>query len=380
MLNIYNFSTANLFKITKEVIFLAGTPRRKQKILFLLRILWERTDSNHPMTVTELSEELARHGIESERKSLYRDLEALNDAGFTVRSLRSKDTRYYLENRPLSQNDCLLLSNLLRIAPTVPRKRKPEVEKKLRTLVSLPQQRDSFANLLTVIPETAVTERIYSKVEALFEAILTGVKVRFFYQGAVLREHRIPHRFEHFQTVSPYRLVWSEGYYLVAADPEGDLVFYRVDRMEELSLTSQPAADIREVGGDLDFDLNQYIKGYFTSLEEAEHLIFRVTESFLPAAERRFPSDAVIESAADGSYLLSCDVPADDALFGWLLLHGGEIRLLWPAPLVSRLRVLSEAAMLSYPVDDEAESGINYEERGNTVDKSEKMRYNRDNK
>ncbi len=357
---------------------MAGTPRQKQKTLLLLRILWERTDETHPLTVRDLSEELARYGIESERKSLYRDLEALTQAGFTVGTVRAKDTRYYLARRPLSQSDCLLLSNLLRISPTIPRKRKPEIEKKLRTLVSLPGQRDSFANLLTVIPETAVTERIYSKVEALFGAILSGVKVRFFYQGSVLREGRAAHRFDRSQTVSPYRLVWSEGYYLVAADQNGDIVFYRVDRMEELSLTTLPVTDIREVGGDLDFDLNQYIKGYFTALDESEHLIFRVAESFLPAAERRFPSDAVIESAADGSYLLSCDVPADDALFGWLLLHGEEIRLLWPAPLVSRLRALSRAAMLSYPVDDEAESGINYEENGNTVDKSKKMRYNKD--
>ena len=355
---------------------MAGTPRQKQKVLFLLRILCERTDAEHPMTVSELAAELSRFGIESERKSLYRDLAALSDAGYSVGTVRSKDTRYYWAGAPLDSRELLLLSNILRIAPMVPRKRKPELEKKLRLLSPATQQKEAFANLLSIIPESAVTEKLYSKVEILFEAILSGVKVRFSYRGAVLQEQSFRRRVAPSQTVSPYRLVWSDGYYLVASDADGDIGFYRVDRMEELSVTEIASADIREVGGDLDFDLNQYIKGYFASLEDSVHMIFRVSESFLQAAERRFPSDSVIESSADGSWLLSCDVPADEGLFGWLLLHSDEIRLIYPNALILRLRAYSQASILSYGVDDTAESGINFEETGNTVDKRKKMRYN----
>ncbi len=331
---------------------MAGTPRQKQKTLLLLRILCERTDEEHALTLSELADELARAGIESERKSLYRDLNALTEAGFTVGTVRSKDTRYYWADRPLTRNDCLLLSNLLRIAPVVPRKRKPELEKKLRALAPVTCQREAFADLLSVIPESAVTERVYSNVEVLFNAILSGVKVRFTYKGSVLRESFPRRRTARHQTVSPYRLVWSDGYYLVAADDDGDLAFYRVDRMEELTVTSLAASDIREVGGDLDFDLNQYIKGYFASLEDPIRMIFRVSEGFLPGAERRFPSDSVIEPAVDGSYLLTCDVPADEALFGWLLLHSEDIRLLYPEAIVARLRQFSRTSAAVYRGDD----------------------------
>lgn len=332
---------------------MAGTPRQKQKTLLLLRILCERTDAAHPMTLAELAEELNRVGIESERKSLYRDLSALNDAGFTIGVVRSKDIRYYWADRPLSRNDCLLLSNLLRVAPLVPRKRKPELEKKLRTLAPAGLQRESFADLLSVIPESAVTERVYSNVEVLFDAILSGRKVRFTYRGSVLSEHTVRRRSVLYQTVSPFRLVWSDGYYLVAADEECEIAFYRVDRMEELTVTPHAAVDIREVGGDLDFDLNQYIKGYFASLEDPVHMIFRVTEGFLLRAERRFPSDSVIETAVDGSYLLTCDAPADEALFGWLLLHGEDIRLLYPESTVARLREYARSASLAYGAETE---------------------------
>ncbi len=355
---------------------MAGTPRQKQKVLLLLRILWERTDEQHPLTLTELGEELARAGIPWERKSLYRDLKALSDAGFPVGTVRSKDTRYYLENRPLSQPDILFLSNLLRITPMISRKRKPELERKLRLLTPVPCQRDATTDLFSLLPDSAVTERVYSKVELLFHSILSEKKVRFFYKGSVLQEGAFRRKGLLHQTVSPYRLVWSDGYYLVASDEAGNLNFYRVDRMEELTVTSHVAVDIREVGGDLDFDLNQYIKGYFASLEDPVHMIFRVSERFLSGAERHFPSDSVIESTADGSYLLTCDIPADDALFGWLLLHSDDVCLCYPQALVSRLQAISGTAARIYETIDTAESGINYEETGNTVDKLKKISYN----
>ncbi len=326
---------------------MSGTPRQKQKALLLLRILCEQTDREHPLTLSELADLLHQSGIESERKSLYRDIRALNDAGFTVGTVRSKETRYYWADRPFTRSDCRLLSNLLRIAPVIPRKRKPELEQKLHCLAPKECQTEVFKDFLSVIPDSAVTERVYSNVETLLDAIGTGKRVRFLYKGSVLAEHSRRKTVCH-QTVSPYRMVWHDGYFLVGADQDDALVFYRVDRMEEVVILSDHATDLREVGGDLDFDLNQYVKGYFTSLEDPIHMVFRVSESFLPAAEQWFPSDSFVEPAVDGSYLFSCDIPAEERLYGWLMIHSEDVRLLYPESVVERLRDFSRAAIGAY--------------------------------
>lgn len=356
---------------------MAGTPNQKQKTLYLLRMLSERTDAEHAMTVAEMTEALAKLGIESERKSIYRDLRALSDAGFSVGTIRSKDTRYYWQDRPLTREDCVTLMHLLHVCSSLPRKRKLELEKKIRAMLPLPQQRASRAPLLTVVSEGSVTERIYSNVELLYQAIRSGVRIRFTYKTSSLQE--IFPRRQHsprLQTVSPYRVVWSDGYYLIGADSDDDLVFYRVARMEGITLTSLPSADIRTVGGDLDFDLEQYIKGSFSALADLDHMIFRVSEGFLNVAERRFPTDSQVEPAESGWCLLTCDAPADESLFGWLLQHSGEIRLIYPESLILRLQAMAHRAASDYALSDAAECGINFEENGNTVDKPKKMRYN----
>ena len=335
---------------------MAGTPLQKERPLHLLRILRERTDAEHPMSLAELSEALTQFGVSGERKALYRDLRALKQAGFSVCTVRSKDVRYYWDGSPFSRQDLILLSNLIRISSSVPRKRKLELEKKLRSFTALPRQRDCSAEYLSVFPDGTVTERTYSNVERLVEAIRAGKQVRFSHKGSALRD-MTPRRkpVQTAQTVSPYRLVWSEGYYLVGADENGELCFYSADRIEGLTVTDRAVTDLREIGGDLDFDLDQYVKGVFSSLEDPVHMIFRVSEAFLSAAERRFPSDSVIESAGEFHYLLTCDVPADEGLFAWLLLHSADIRLLYPDFLVRRLEELSKGAFDLYGKNDSAE-------------------------
>lgn len=324
---------------------MAGKPKQKQKILFLLRILYEKTDEQNGLTLTELLAELEKADVKCERKSLYRDLDALSEAGFTVGVHRSKETRYYWANRSVSPGDVAFLVHLLQSAPMISRKRKQEWKKKLNGLIPTAYQKKNPINALTVLPDYSVSERVNSMAEVLFDAIQRRNKVRFSYRDSVA-SHRRPRSRQ--CTVSPYRLVWKDGYYLVAADEDRVLTFYRVDRMENLSLTPQTAVDIYEVGGDLDFDLNQYILGYFASLDDPIHTIFRVSPSFLSTAERFFPTDATVEPAVDGSFLLTCEIAADETLFGWLLLHSEEIRLLYPESLVTQIRAFSQSSFRTY--------------------------------
>ena len=54
---------------------------QKAKLLHLYQILLRQTDEDHPLTVAQLIEELARWDIKAERKSIYDDLESLRQFG-----------------------------------------------------------------------------------------------------------------------------------------------------------------------------------------------------------------------------------------------------------------------------------------------------------
>ena len=56
---------------------MANKANQKLKLLYILEMLRQKTDENHPISTKDIIAELARYDIEAERKSIYRDIEIL---------------------------------------------------------------------------------------------------------------------------------------------------------------------------------------------------------------------------------------------------------------------------------------------------------------
>ena len=72
---------------------------QKQKLLYLQKILLEKTDEEHALSMTELIRELEHYDIQASRKSVYDDMEILQHFGLDICRIRSRTTRYYIGNR-----------------------------------------------------------------------------------------------------------------------------------------------------------------------------------------------------------------------------------------------------------------------------------------
>ena len=75
---------------------MAKSANQKMKLLYLMRILLEKTDESHPMSVPEMITELALYDISAERKSIYSDIEYLTQFGFDIISRKGKNAGYAL--------------------------------------------------------------------------------------------------------------------------------------------------------------------------------------------------------------------------------------------------------------------------------------------
>lgn len=57
---------------------------QKLKLMYLLNILFEKTDSEHSLTVPDLINELKKYDINAERKSIYNDIDSLKSYGIDI--------------------------------------------------------------------------------------------------------------------------------------------------------------------------------------------------------------------------------------------------------------------------------------------------------
>ena len=82
---------------------------QKLKLIYLMKILLERTDEAHSITMHEIVDALAAYGISAERKSLYNDIENLRIYG--VYSCARKPRFQNAGNRHSRNGKPLLLLN-----------------------------------------------------------------------------------------------------------------------------------------------------------------------------------------------------------------------------------------------------------------------------
>lgn len=68
--------------------------KSKVKVLYLLKILREETNAEHGLTMPQIIQKLAEHGVSAERKSIYADLDALREFGVDVRTYRTSPVEY----------------------------------------------------------------------------------------------------------------------------------------------------------------------------------------------------------------------------------------------------------------------------------------------
>jgi hypothetical protein len=69
------------------------------RLLYLLKILSERTSVENPLTTPQIIEALWEYGIKIERRALYDDIEALCEFDYEVVAVKSRIYGYYLKTR-----------------------------------------------------------------------------------------------------------------------------------------------------------------------------------------------------------------------------------------------------------------------------------------
>ena len=86
---------------------------QKLKLLYIVKILQEKTNDNVGITASELIKELEKYDIKAERKSIYTDMEALQNFGYDIVNSKSKENGgYRMASRSFELPELKLLVDL----------------------------------------------------------------------------------------------------------------------------------------------------------------------------------------------------------------------------------------------------------------------------
>ncbi len=326
----------------------------KMKLLFVFKLLRKYSDDEHPVSAVELCRLLEQEGIGTERKSVYRDLDALTKFGVDIVYTRSPRQGFFIAKRDFELAEVRLLMDAVLTAPFITNKKTADLTDKLCELLSCHQAETVLKQIYVDQRIKFDNEEIYYNIDAINRAVAQHKKVSFSYHHRVIADRKAQLDEGREFIISPYALLWANDKYYLAGNYEkyDTISNYRLDRMKRIALTAMEARPFREVCSYRDyFDTADYLRRTFNMYNgEQQRIALRCSNNLLETIIDKFGGDIEFSCHDSNAFTVRTSVYVSDGLIEWLLQYGDRVIVLSPQTLKDEMLKRIEAMQAAYQI------------------------------
>lgn len=326
---------------------LSNAGKNQLKLLKVLEILMSKTDENHPLGVKDIMDLLEQDGISTERKSIYQYIKLLESNGVDIITDRQRQNRYFIGQRQFELPELKLLIDAVLAAKFISVKKTDVLIGKLITMASVHQSiKLKQQAILTRRPKTD-NEKILLVVNDLHEALAQGCQVKFKYFDTTVHHTKRYRKDGAYYTVSPVTLLWDDDkYYLITYNPSYQkFVTYRIDKMEQLELTSIKALQVPS-----ELDLNAHVAQIFSMFGgQGESVTLKVHQKLIDTVRETFGHHVVTLPLDAEHFTIQVDVQLSPTFYGWLFTFGDQITILNPPSVIDAYKHEITKTLALYP-------------------------------
>lgn len=316
---------------------------KKLALLRILQILWTESDVDHPLHQGRIAELLeARFGIAVERKAIGRNLTLLRDAGLEI---ENGGGGFYLASRLFEDSELQLLIDGVLASRHISVSHSRELINKICTLSNRYFPRH-VANIHSV-GEWNKTENktLFYHIEVVDEAIERGKMVTYDYNkyGTDRKLHKTS-----VQRITPYQLILhNQRYYIMGySDYWGHIVYHRMDRITNMTVSEFDAVPIRCVKGFSDGinyrDISTAMPYMYA--EPPVRVTLLADAKLMDQVVDWFGDEITVREVGDDTVEVGVHA-APTAMLYWALQYAASVEVLAPADLRARVaKTLAEAS------------------------------------
>lgn len=322
-----------------------STPQ-KIKMLKLMELLRENSDEEHPLKTNELCALLGKLGISCDRRTLSKDIAALNECGYEILSImQGHDKAYYIADRSFSLAELKILIDAVQAASFISESKTKNLIDKIAALGNNHRAELLHGSMVCFNSRKHSNEQIYYSVESLEEALRKHQKVSFIYFDLNENKEKVYRREKSRYVVDPVALVYNEdNYYLMCFSAKhNDIVNYRVDRMEQVRVEAEPADQRAVIHAT---DVADYTEQAFKMYNGKQATVtLEFSKELIGVVYDKFGEDTEIWQEEDGKYTAIVRVQISPTFWGWLFQFGG--RMLLKMPIVLRAEMERQLKLLA---------------------------------
>ena len=320
----------------------------KLKMLKIWEILCRETDENNPMPSTVLMKKLLDMGIPCDRRTLYKDIDALNENGYEVLCNRSRQNEYYVLDRSFDTAELHILMDAVQASSFVTEEKTNELVDKIATLAGNCKGEVLKSNAVAFNTVKSTNEKIYYSVNEIITAIEEKKKIEFYYFNYDTSHSKVYRKDKQKYTVNPYATIFSnDSYYLLCYDDKHEgMAHYRIDRMDTVKISDEPIAKRQDLKK---FDVKKHKKQVFNMfLGESANVTLRINKALIDAMFDKFGTSLKMKMINENEAEFTTDVQISPAFIGWCLSFGNRLKVVSPSNVVEQIKKEIEELRLNY--------------------------------
>ncbi len=316
---------------------------QKFKFTYLMKIMLEKTDDEHSLTMPQIMEELEKYDVTAERKSIYTDFLDMTEK-FGVEIIKEqigRETYYHVGAREFELAEVKLLIDAIQSSKFITQTKSRELITKIKSFVSEHQAKQLQRQVYINDRVKTMNESVYYNVDDIHTAINQNKKIRFKYFKWDINTKLVPRHNGDWFIVSPWALTWDdENYYMVAFDDlDSKIKHYRVDKMMHISIEEE-----KRSGRDVfqNFDMAEYSKATFGMYQGQKAKVkIQFANYMCGVFIDRFGKDISFRPIDDEHSEFHVDVNVSPQFFGWIFSLGKDVKVTGPSEVVERMKVLA---------------------------------------
>jgi len=307
----------------------------QQALLLLRQYLYQQTDEQHPVSVTDILAFWQQHGIQAGRKSVYTDIELLQNAGMDIVCVKSSQNKYFVGQRLFELPELKLLVDAVESSRFITEKKSTALIKKLGHLTSTAQAEQLNRRIYMGGTPKPENESIYYNVDTIHNAVQKKQQITFQYFEYTPKKEKILKHDGYKYRFSPYAMIWNRDcYYAVGwSEKHGKIAQFRVDRMTAVEPLEQTAVQT------LDFDPAEYVRKVFGMYPDNLCTVELLCDNeVMRSVIDRFGENVRTETVDEQHFRATVEVAPSPPFFSWIFTFGGKIRIISPLTVLEEMR------------------------------------------
>ncbi len=307
----------------------------QQALLLLRQYLHQHTDEQHPVSVTDILAFWQQHGIQAGRKSVYTDIELLQNAGMDIVCVKSSQNKYFVGQRLFELPELKLLVDAVESSRFITEKKSTALIKKLGHLTSTAQAEQLNRRIYMGGTPKPENESIYYNVDTIHNAVQKKQQITFQYFEYTPKKEKILKHDGYKYRFSPYAMIWNRDcYYTVGwSEKHGKIAQFRVDRMTAVEPLEHTAVQTP------DFDPAEYVRKVFGMYPDNLCTVELLCDNeVMRSVIDRFGENVRTETVDEQHFRATVEVAPSPPFFSWVFTFSGKIRIVSPAAVLEEMR------------------------------------------